>query len=393
MTQPDPQWGKKPEGGPPDLDEVFGRMFKRMSQFFGGKPGSQQPQGNHAGIAGGLTVAGFVLGAIYLSSGFYMVDAREEAIVLRFGKFVALNEAGPHWRLPWPIERHEIVRLSDVRSVEVGGSGRNESQMLTQDQNIVDVQLEVQYDIKDAKAFMFNNDRAAGDQDARDLVRKVAETSIREVVGSNKVDFVLREGRTQIAADTTRLAQSLLDNYASGIHVVKVNINDVQPPEEVQAAFADTVKAGQDKVKYKNEGQAYANSRLPEAEGVASRLLQEAEGHRQTVVARAEGDAARFRKVAMEYAKAPQVTRDRMYYDTMQQVLSSATKVVSDQKSGGGGNLIYLPLDKIMQMGGASAGSGATDSKPKEQASVVMPESLTAKPHDSSVRSEVREGR
>ncbi|GAB3250066.1 protease modulator HflK [Chitinimonas naiadis] len=357
MSQ-DPQWGRRGKDGPPDLDEIIRQFTNKLKQFFGGRPSRPSepgPGGANDGKAllGGVGVVAGVVIVLWVASGFYVVDAREESVVLRFGRYVQTTDSGLHWRMPWPIEQNEIVKLSENRSVEVGfqGSTKNrvasESLMLTQDQNILDMQLEVQYDIKDAKDFVFNN--ASADSDGRDIVKQVAETSIREIVGRNKVDFVLNEGRSQIAADSTRLIQNLLDAYGSGIRVIRVNINDVQPPEEVQAAFADAVKAGQDKVKQTNEGIAYANDVIPKARGTAARLLQEADGYKQRVIAEAEGNAARFKQVATEYAKAPQVTRDRMYLDTMQQILSNTSKVLVDQKSGSG-NLLYLPLDKLMQM-------------------------------------------
>lgn len=371
MSQPDPQWGSFRNDGPPDLDELFRKFCNKLKQFLGGSAqaplnGSNGPSG--AMISGVVGVIVVVMLLLWLGGGFYVVDAREQGVVLRFGRYVETTEPGLRWRFPWPFEKHEIVKISEVRSVEVGYRGDaktrvpDEALMLTEDQNIVDVQLEVQYDVKDAKAFVFNNARARSDGDAKDIVKQAAETAIREVVGRNKVDFVLNEGRGQVSADTTRLVQALLDNYNSGIRVTRVNINDVQPPGPVQDAFSDAVKAGQDKVKLKNEGLAYANDVVPKASGLASRLMEEAEGYKQSVIARAEGDAARFLQIAGEFAKAPQVTRERMYIDTMQQILSNTSKVLIDQKSGGG-NLLYLPLDKLMQMSspqGAAAQSGET---------------------------------
>lgn len=373
MSQPDPQWGKCRNDGPPDLDELIRKYMGKLKLFLGGKPGEQAagpsgPSGQMAAGVGGLVLA--VLALLWIASGFYVVDLREQGVVLRFGRYVESTDPGLRWRMPWPIEKHEIVRISAVRSVEVGFHGdvknrvADESLMLTQDQNIIDVQLEVQYDVKDAKAFVFSNARADSDVDAKDIVKQAAETAIREVVGRNKVDFVLNEGRGQVSADATRLIQALLDDYNSGIRISRVNINNIQPPEPVQAAFADANKAGQDKVKLKNEGNAYANDVIPKASGLASRLLEEAEGYKQGVIARAQGDAARFRQVATEYAKAPQVTRDRMYIDTMQQIMSNTTKVLVDQKSGSG-NLLYLPLDKLMQMAGNQPVAPAAGDSPR----------------------------
>ncbi|XLM23147.1 FtsH protease activity modulator HflK, partial [Chromobacterium piscinae] len=298
---------------------------------------------------GGAAAVIGVLAALWLASGFYVVDAREAGVVLQLGSFNRLTEPGLQWHAPYPFEKAEIVNLTELRSVEVGyrGSAQNrvpeESLMLTEDQNIIDVQLSVQYDIKDARAFLFNN--AARERDGKDLVKQAAETAIREVVGRNKVDFVLNEGRAQIAADARKLIQEVLDRYQAGIRIAKVNINDVQPPQQVLAAFDDAVKAGQDKDKLLNEGMAYANEVVPKAKGMASRLVQEAEGYQQQVVERAEGDAQRFKQVLPEYNKAPKVMRDRMYLDMMQQIMHNSSKVLVDQK--GGNSLLYLPLDKL----------------------------------------------
>lgn len=352
MSQNDNNWGKRPNDGPPDLDEVFRKLNQRLSRMLGGKTpndgGGQDvpPRGMRFGAAGLVAV----LGGLWLLSGFYVVDAREEGVVLRMGSYNRTTEPGLQWRAPYPFETVEIVNLTEVRSIEVGyrGSAKNrvneESLMLTEDQNIIDVQLSVQYDIKDAREFLFNN--LSADVDARDIVKQAAETAIREVVGRNKVDFVLNEGRAQIAADTHRIIQSIIDRYKLGVRVAKVNINGVQPPEPVLAAFDDAVKAGQDKEKLRNDAIAYSNDVVPKAKGMASRLLEEAEGYRQRVVSTAEGDAARFNSVLGEYVKAPKVMRDRLYLDMMQQVMTNSTKVIVDQK--GGNNLLYLPLDKLI---------------------------------------------
>ncbi|WP_047249709.1 FtsH protease activity modulator HflK [Chromobacterium subtsugae] len=354
MSQNDPNRGRNGQNGPPDLDEVFRNLNQKLARLLGAKPSAGRPGGAGAPPSykgGALAVVG-VLAALWLASGFYVVDAREEGVVLRLGSFNRLTEPGLQWHAPYPFEKVEIVNLTELRSVEVGyrGSAQNrvpeESLMLTADQNIIDVQLSVQYDIKDARAFLFNN--AARERDAKDIVKQAAETAIREVVGRNKVDFVLNEGRAQIAAEARKVIQDVLDRYAVGIRIAKVNINDVQPPQAVLAAFDDAVKAGQDKDKLLNEGMAYANEVVPKAKGMAARLQQEAEGYQQQVVARAQGDAERFKQVLSEYNKAPKVMRERMYLDMMQQIMNSSSKVLVDQK--GGNNLLYLPLDKLMQM-------------------------------------------
>lgn len=379
MAQNDNNRG--PNDGPPDLDEVFRQLNEKLSRLLGGKPRQpQQPGGSGNGGGPRLSSGGMrfgaaglllVLGGLWLSSGFYVVDVREEGVVLRLGSYNRTSDSGLQWHAPWPFESVEIVNLTQLRSVEIGyrSNAKNrvqeESLMLTEDQNIIDVQLSVQYDVKDARDFLFNN--LALEEDAQDVVKQAAETAIREVVGRNKVDFVLNEGRGQVASETQSIMQGILDRYRLGVRVAKVNINDVQPPEPVIAAFDDAVKAGQDKEKLRNEGLAYANDVVPKAQGLASRLLQEAEGYKQRVVSTAEGDAARFQSVLAEYSKAPKVMRDRMYLDMMQQVLSSSSKVYVDQKSGS--NLLYLPLDKLMQQAGSD--------KPETRAPLAPPAAET----------------
>ncbi|OQS39360.1 FtsH protease activity modulator HflK [Chromobacterium haemolyticum] len=376
MSQNDPNRGRRGNEGPPDLDEVFRNLNQKLSRLLGAK-GSGAGGGPASSVkppfkGGAVAVVG-VLAALWLASGFYVVDAREQGVVLRLGSFNRVTEPGLQWHAPFPIEKVEIVNLTEVRSVEVGYRNTaqtrvaEESLMLTSDQNIIDVQLSVQYDIKDARAFLFNN--ASRERDAKDIVKQATETAIREVVGRNKVDFVLNEGRTQIAVETQKLIQEVLDRYSLGVRIAKVNINAVQPPEQVLAAFDDAVKAGQDKDKLRNEGLAYANEVLPKAQGLAARLQQEAEAYEQKVVSRAEGDASRFKQVLSEYNKAPKVMRDRLYLDMMQQIMSSTTKVVVDQK--GGNNLLYLPLDKLIQQSspgasGAAAPAAGTAPQPPE---------------------------
>ncbi|MDF0606350.1 FtsH protease activity modulator HflK [Neisseriaceae bacterium TC5R-5] len=355
MSQNDPNRGRRGNEGPPDLDQVFRNLNQKLARLLGAKPSGGEPQpssGRGLPFRGGVLAVVGVLLALWLASGFYVVDAREQGVVLRLGSFSRITEPGLQWRLPYPFEKVEVVNLTELRSVEVGyrntaqSKVAEESLMLTSDQNIIDVQLSVQYDIKDARAFLFNN--ASRDRDGRDIVKQATETAIREVVGRNPVDFVLNEGRAQIAVEAQKLIQEILDRYSLGVRIAKVNINAVQPPEQVLAAFDDAVKAGQDKDKLRNEGLAYANDIVPKAKGLAARLHEEADGYQQRVVARAEGDAARFKHLLPEYMSAPKVTRDRMYLDMMQQIMNNTTKVLVDQK--GSNNLLYLPLDKLMQM-------------------------------------------
>ncbi len=361
----DPQWGNKNSGGPPDLEEVMRSLNRKIESLFGRSGGGASKGGDgksSGGLGGGVGLIVLIVALVWVASGFYIVDASQRGVVLRFGKQVEITEAGPRWHFPYPIETVEVVNLSQVRTAEIGyrenvkNKMLKESLMLTDDENIVDIQFAVQYFLKDPAEYLFNN------RDPDENVRQAAETAIREVVGRSKMDFVLYEGREQVAASTTKLVQDILDRYKSGIIVSKVTMQNAQPPEQVQAAFDDAVKAGQDRERQKNEGQAYANDVVPRAKGAAARLMQEADGYKQSVIANAEGDASRFKQILVEYEKAPQVTRERMYQDMKQQILTSASKVIVDQKSGGG-NLLFLPLDKLIQ----STNPGAELPKPTEQ--------------------------
>ena len=294
---------------------------------------------------------------LWLATGFYIVDEGKRGIVQRFGKYIETTDAGPRWHFPWPIESATLVNLNQVRSVEIGGkaSGRTrdakQSQMLTEDLNIIDIAFAVQYTLSDAKAFLFNNRKP------EDAVVQAAETAMREVVGKRKMDFLLNQGREEFAGATQKLMQQLLDRYGTGITISKLNLQAVAAPEAVNEAFQDVVKAQQDRDRQVNEGQAYANRVIPEARGRASRLLEEASGYEQSVLTRAQGDAARFTSIVGEYNKAPGVTRERLYIDMMQSVLGNTSKVFVDQKQGQ--SLLYLPLDKLMDSTRSAAAAPA----------------------------------
>ena len=354
----DPQWGrKKGNSGPPDLEELWLNFNKKLNNIFGpkrpnnGQSGGEEGPGNSnfkrymGGMGAGL-FAGLIF-LLWLASGFYIVNEGQRGLILRFGQYTQTTQAGLRWHFPYPIETVENVNVSQVRTVEIGYRNNvkskvlKESLMLTDDENIIDIQFAVQYILKNPEEFLFNN------RDPEEAVLQAAETSIREVIGKSKMDFVLYEGREQVAAKATQLMQDILDRYKIGIAISKVTMQNAQPPEQVQAAFDDAVKAGQDRERQKNEGQAYANDVIPKAKGNAARLIEESDGYKQRVIVSSEGDANRFKKVLIEYNKAPNVTRDRLYLDMMQQVLSSTSKVLVDQKNGN--NLLYLPLDKLMQ--------------------------------------------
>ena len=369
MALNDPQWGRRGNDGPPDLDELWKRFRQKLPGMGPGKGGRGGDGGNGRQFQGGAFILVGLILVVWLASGFYIVDASQRGVVLRFGKYVDTTQPGPQWHLPYPVETVEIVNLSQVRTVEVGyrtnvkNKVLKESLMLTDDENIIDLQFAVQYILRDPTEYLFNN------RNPDDTVMQAAETAIREIVGKSKMDYVLYSGREQVAASAQQLMQSILDRYQTGISVSKVTMQQAQPPEQVQAAFDDAVKAGQDRERQINEGQAYANDVVPKASGTASRLLQEAEGYKQSVIANAEGEASRFKQIQVEYQRAPAVTRERMYLETLQQVYGNASKVYVDQKAGS--NLLFLPLDKLMQS--TQAGSSPEASAPPPATSVEPP--------------------
>ncbi|ATE58938.1 FtsH protease activity modulator HflK [Thauera sinica] len=386
MSLNDPRWGGQGDGngnrgdgdrrdgnrggnqGPPDLEEVWRDFNQRLSGMFGKRQGRGSGGGNGGGgpqlpnfsfrqFGGGLSALAALVVAIWLASGFYTVDANQRGVVLRLGKFIETTEPGLRWRLPYPFESHEIVDLTGVRTVEVGyrGSERNkvlrESLMLTDDENIINIQFAVQYVLNSPENYVFNN------RFPDESVAQAAETAMREIVGKSKMDFVLYEGREEIASTALELMQRILDRYQTGIQISRVTMQNAQPPEQVQASFDDAVKAGQDRERQKNEGEAYANDVIPRARGTASRLIEEANAYGARVVANAEGDASRFSQVLTEYRRAPDVTKERMYIETMQQVLTNTSKIMIDAKSNG--NLLFLPLDKLIKSAAAAGQSSA----------------------------------
>ena len=388
MSLNDPNWGRQggnrgPGGGnqgPPDLDELWRNFNRRLSDLFGRKGGgdggrpSEPPSAKALGGGAGV-IAALVL-AVWLASGFYIVVEGQRGVVLTFGKFSEETNPGLRWRMPWPIQTNETVNLSQVRTLEIGYRNSvktkvlKESLMLTDDENIVDLQFAVQYTVRDSRDYLFSNKRPD------ETAQQAAETAMREIIGRSKMDAILYESREEIQIRSQQLMQQVLDRYKTGIQVSRVTIQNAQPPEQVQAAFDDAVKAGQDRERQKNEGQAYANDVIPKARGTSARLGEEANGYKQRVIASADGDASRFKQVLTEYAKAPAVTRERIYIETMQQVFSSTSKVMLDYK--GGGNLLYLPLDKLLQTAGATLApdpAAAVPPAPGEPAAAAGPRS------------------
>jgi len=356
--------------GPPDLDELWRDFNRKLGGLFGGKGGGHSggTGGGRPGGSGlppfvnsiGLGVMAAVALLIWFGTGFFIVQEGQQAVITQFGKYKSTVGAGFNWRLPYPMQRHELVFVTQIRSVDIGrdnvikATGLRESAMLTEDENIVEIKFAVQYRLNDARAYLFES------KNPTEAVVQAAETAVREVVGKMKMDSALSDERDQISPRVRALMQVILDRYKVGIEVVGINLQQggVRPPEQVQAAFDDVLKAGQERERSKNEAQAYANDVVPRAVGAASRLKEESSAYRERIVAQAEGDAQRFKTILPEYQKAPQVTRDRMYTDAMQQIYSNVTKVVMDSKQGS--NLMYLPLDKIMPMSANSAASAAS---------------------------------
>ena len=339
--------------------------FKHMQppKFINKKPGGR-----------GLAFAAVVVVGLWAATGFYIVPEGQSGIVTTFGRYTETTMPGFRWHIPFPIQQADIVDVSSVRTVAIGAMGRAnreaEALMLTDDENIVDLRFNVQYRIKSGDGAMNYIFRS---RDPDESVRQSAESAMREVVGRKKMDSVLFESKQEIAEDVKKIMQEMLDRYHTGIEVMSVAIQNAQPPQPVQAAFDDAVKAGQDRERQINEGQAYATDVIPKARGMAARLAQEAEGYKARVVETAKGDADRFAQVLTQYEKAPRVTRDRMYVDMMQQVMQSTTKVYVDTQDGN--NLLYLPFDKLMEQNAASAATPAAATGPAPAAVTQQPAS------------------
>jgi membrane protease subunit HflK len=379
-----------PPNGPPDLDELWRDLNRKFGQLFGkrgpggtppGSGGGFQPPFNNAGL--GLGLLGGIALLIWLATGFFIVQEGQQAVITQFGRYHSTVGAGINWRMPYPIQRHEVVFVTQIRSLDIGrdaiikATGLRESAMLTEDENIVEIKFAVQYRLTDARAYLFES------KNPTDAVMQAAETAVREVVGKMRMDAALSEDREQIAPRVRKIMQTILDRYNVGIEVVGINLQQggVRPPEQVQAAFDDVLKAGQERERAKNEAEAYANDVIPRAVGSASRLKQEADAYKSRIVAQAQGDAQRFKSLYSEYQKAPQVTRDRLYINTMNEIYSNVTKVLVESKQGS--NMLYLPLDKIMQMNGVPAAAGTA---PVTNSNTDAPANPTSLPTTSDSR-------
>jgi membrane protease subunit HflK len=349
-----PGWLQGNNDGPPDLDQVMRDLSRKINNLFGKGGGNQPNRQPNKPTNGGDAMPALpvmpivaVVVLVWLGTGFYIVDQGSLGVVKRFGNFVETAEPGPRWHLPYPFESADVVNMEQVRRLEVGyrsageGSGSKvkqpkEALMLTEDENIIDLQFAVQYNLKNAKDYLFNN------RSTDEAVMSAAETAIREVVGKSKLDDLLQKG----LADTSERMQIILDSYKTGVNITSVSLQSAQPPEQVQEAFEDVNRANQDNQRQINEGQAYANDIIPKARGTASRLLAEAAGYKLKIESEAKGNASRFEQILVQYKKAPEVTRQRLFLEAQEQILSSVSKVVVDQK--GGNSMLYLPLDKLI---------------------------------------------
>jgi membrane protease subunit HflK len=351
----DPWGGGNRGDGPPDLDDVVKDLQKKLGGLFGGKSGKG---GNGASGGGpelsstGWTLIVIVALVLWLISGIYIVEPAERGVVLRFGAFTGdVTEPGPNWHIPWPIEEVRKVNVDQIRS------HRHDAQMLTRDENIIDVELTVQSRISKPTDYLFQ------DSTPDKTLQDTTETAVREVIGQNKLDYILTEGRGDIADQIREGVQQLLTQYNTGLTVTSINMQPAKPPEEVKAAFDDAIKAREDKERLENEAEAYRNEIVPKARGAAARQIADAQGYRDERIAEAEGEAARFEAVLKEYLKAPEVTRERLYLEAVEELMANTGKVLMDNK--GGNNLTYLPLDRII---------GATHSLPQRKAAnSVMP--------------------
>ena len=338
----DPWGGRKGEDGPPDLDEVVRKMQAKLGGLFGGGGGPSTP-GSGRGATSPLlwVVLAVGLAVLLFLATFWRIEPAERGVVMRFGKYVRTLQPGPSFQLPRPIDEVITVNVQQIRPFTVNAT------MLTGDENIVDVEMAVQYRIKDVQNYLFK----IADPDT--TVQRVTESAIRDIIGQSTLDFVITEGRAEIGAGATELIQQILDNYESGIEVTSVNMQPAKPPEQVKASFDDAIKAREDEQRRINEAEAYRNEVDEKAQGEAARILLRAEAYKEQVVAEAFGEARRFEQLLVEYEKAPEVTRTRLYLDTIEEVLAENPKVMLDNKSGN--SLMYLPIDKLIQLGESSA--------------------------------------
>jgi membrane protease subunit HflK len=363
-------WGNRGDEGPPDLDEVVRKMRDKVGGLFGGGGGGRAS----ANQGGTFTLIILALAAWFLYDASYVIEPAERGVVLRFGKNVDTLQPGFNMRLPRPIEKVVRVNVENIRKLSVGGT-QAESLMLTRDENIIDIEFSVQYKIKNASDYVFNV------RNPEESLLQATETAVREIVGKNNMDYVITEGRDVVAVQARDLVQKILDDYGTGIVVTEFNMQDAQPPEQVQDAFADAVKAREDEVRFKNEAEAYSRDLLGKAEGAKQREVLDAQGYRSKVIESSTGEAARFTNLLTEYEKAPAVTRERLYIEAMESVLGNSTKIMTDTK--GSNNIMYLPLDQIVKQQGTrqsqqntwSSESSTSIDVPRAPSAVIDPRS------------------
>ncbi len=326
-------WGNRGNQGPPDLDEVFRNFQRKFGSIFGGK--GRRGGGRGAGSSGlGIGIVIAIVLAFWMATGFYKIEEAERGIILRFGEHVDTTQSGLHWHWPTPIESVTKVDVTKVHPIPLRAT------MLTQDENIVDIEGTIQYQVADPTSYLFSV------RTPEISLSQAAESALRESIGTSKMDYVITEGRGQIAFQVENSIQQVIDFYGTGIKVIKVNILTAKPPEAVKDAFDDVTQAREDEVRLINEAEAYRNEVVPKARGAAARLREEADAYKKEVIARAEGEAKRFTQQLAAYERAPDVTRDRLYLDMMESVLGNSSKVLVDIE--GNNNLLYLPLDRLM---------------------------------------------
>jgi membrane protease subunit HflK len=335
-------WGNRPDKGAADLDEALRNLQRKLSQIFGGGGGGDDGGRDGGGSGSNAAMRGFGFGTVALGllivwalTGFYQVDAAERGVVTRFGRFVSSTEPGLRWHIPWPVEARQIVNVETIEGIS------DQTRMLTSDENLVDINIAVQYRRAEPVAYAFNV------RNPDETLKEVSESAIREIVGRSELDFVLEQGRQEITAKTKELIQRTLDSYKSGIEVTTVNLQGVSVPEQVQSSQRDAIKAREDRERLALEAQAYANDILPKAKGSAARQSEDAIAYKARIVADAEGEAQRFTQLLQSYQRAPGVTRQRLYFETLEEVFGNTNKVLVDTK--GTGNMIYLPLDRLTE--------------------------------------------
>ncbi|MBK5935230.1 MAG: FtsH protease activity modulator HflK [Halorhodospira halophila] len=368
-------WGSGPKGGgsggPPDLDEVFRKLREQLQGLFGGRMPSGPSRGPGATGIGLLALGAFV---VWMLSGIYIVDQGWRGVELTFGRHSDTTEPGPHWHWPRPIGQIERVNVDQRRIAEVGYESMQnrarpvpaEALMITRDENIVDVRIAAQYEVNDPFLYLFNF------RLPEQTLKQVTESAVREIIGKRELQYVLTEGRTEVAQETGRLLQEVMDEYRTGLQVVQVAVQDIQPPEPVQPAFEDAIRAREDEQRTINRAQAYANELIPRAQGQAARILEEADGYREQVIAQAEGDAARFEALVAEYRNAPSLMRQRIYLETMEEILGRVPKVMLDSESSQ--SLMYLPLDKLMdRRSGTTAFAGESNIDVPQERDAISP--------------------